>query len=556
MKPRVQLRAPSSASPQSAPRGGKKKTEGISPRVATRLATLVSSVRWDQTGGVATVGSTPIALRVVLPSLGSAPFTFPSCPLALSLFPMPSTQMAAEAQRALERMERKKQEGKELTAVDAAQMTILRAAVTLATQNPGNVFASLLTVYPTGRDAVDEALEIAQSARLFTPSSTWPQVLSGVFPVSPPVRIPYPSAYFALVPEFFSAIPVSPPPDDLDAAERQFYLGVSADGHMVLWSPWKSINPHLGITGYSGSGKSVLCRLIVYQAALQGVPLVVIDPKGEWPQQVPALEGLGVKVNAVLEQDIYRLRLPTLAEVLALLVGESSPGPQRAQALASLLEPLSKTASEVAIRVASDRGAVWADVYRAAEGLGCAGEYSLFDPNGAWGEVFNPDLPPWSLDARVSVFGLTQLTGAAVGDVKNNDFFVLLLLLSLTEALKRVRGAMVLVDEAHILLRLPSTRRAVDVLLRVARSAGLSVILASQTWADLYGGDEPLAAQCATRVILRPAAEEVERITEYKEEIETICAVGKPGAGLLITPKGRSLFSIIVPVPAQRFCFA
>lgn len=533
-----------------------KQQKAVSPRVAARLATAFPTVSWDASRGVALLGNTPVAPRILLPSVG-ARFAVPdNIPWSISLFPIPATEIARSAQRALEQQERQRQRGRELTAEDAARATIARAAQNLANQYPGNTFAALMVLAPVGSRAATEAADLGQGTRVATPATTWPQATTAIIPVSPPSRLPIQEAYFGFVPPFLNPLPTPPIPSPLKGQERMFYLGVSVDGHLVTWSPWATINPHLGITGYSGSGKSALCRLISYQAALQGIPFVVIDPKGEWPAQAPRLVEMGVDVWVTSERDLYTHRLPSPVEVIGMTTGPDPTGPQRAQALSSLLAPLSDAASAVAVRAAAKPDLGWEDVYAAAKELGVAAEFGIFAPDSAWRNLFNPETPAWTLGGNISIFGLAHLTGAAMGDVRNNDFFTLLLLLSLSEALKRLRGAIVLVDEAHILLRLPATRQAVNILLRVARSAGLSVILASQTWDDLYGGDEPLATQCATRVILRPAAEEVARMTEYQSEVEAICAVGRPGAGLLVSPQERTLFSVIVPPVAQQFCFA
>lgn len=528
----------------------------FSPRVTIRLQALLPTLSYRD--GSVELPGTEIYPRVFVPSLGQ--FQLPQRMVwGMTMFPFQSQVALGSAERVIRRLEREMAKGRELSPDEAAQLALARRAYEVAQQNPGQMMAAHLVM---AARSPEELHDIAQMGRWLVPAHTWAVALTSLFIPSPPISFPNPELYFAIVPQLLEHFPATPPPPPLPNNPQAFYMGMNVDGAAVIWSPWETVNPHLGITGYSGSGKSALCRLLVLQASLQSppVPLTVIDPKGEWTGQAPHLRAMGVEVNTVSDQELYSHRLPTPPEVFDAFVpgGRSAPAPQRAQALASILYPLlGDDAPAVANRAVDAQD--WFEVYRLS---GEDRRLHLFDPNGAWAHALRAE-SPWPLDATCSIFGLGALTGAAMGDKKTNDFFVFLLVLALSEALKRKGRAIILIDEAHALLRLPATRMAVEVLLRVARSAGLAVILASQYWADLYlarEGQEPLAAQCATRVILRPSAEEVAEIGKYMpdlaEEIQAVMDAGVPGAGILLFPGGKSLFRVVVPSPARGFCFA
>ena len=71
------------------------------------------------------------------------------------------------------------------------------------------------------------------------------------------------------------------------AKDKQFYLGrlfdqkkneITADG--LFYDP-PDLNTHMIVTGMTGSGKTGLCVGLIEEAALQGIPAILIDPKGD-----------------------------------------------------------------------------------------------------------------------------------------------------------------------------------------------------------------------------------------------------------------------------------
>ena len=68
---------------------------------------------------------------------------------------------------------------------------------------------------------------------------------------------------------------MSPTPD------KHFYLGrYTADGSPVHYDP-DDLTTHAMVVGMTGSGKTGLCVDLLEEAALQGIPALMIDPKGD-----------------------------------------------------------------------------------------------------------------------------------------------------------------------------------------------------------------------------------------------------------------------------------
>lgn len=70
-------------------------------------------------------------------------------------------------------------------------------------------------------------------------------------------------------------------------ADSNFYLGRLVDAktakptaNPVLYDP-SDLTTHAVVTGMTGSGKTGLCVALLEEAALQGVPAIIIDPKGD-----------------------------------------------------------------------------------------------------------------------------------------------------------------------------------------------------------------------------------------------------------------------------------
>jgi hypothetical protein len=69
--------------------------------------------------------------------------------------------------------------------------------------------------------------------------------------------------------------------------DETFYLGRQYDlqtgktgSQLVLYDP-ADLTTHAVVTGMTGSGKTGLCIALMEEAALQGIPAIIIDPKGD-----------------------------------------------------------------------------------------------------------------------------------------------------------------------------------------------------------------------------------------------------------------------------------
>src|SRR5574341_1294771 len=69
--------------------------------------------------------------------------------------------------------------------------------------------------------------------------------------------------------------------------DSKFYLGRSYDlvqgtvtGQPVNYDP-SDLTTHAVVTGMTGSGKTGLCIGLLEEAALNGIPAIIIDPKGD-----------------------------------------------------------------------------------------------------------------------------------------------------------------------------------------------------------------------------------------------------------------------------------
>jgi DNA helicase HerA-like ATPase len=70
-------------------------------------------------------------------------------------------------------------------------------------------------------------------------------------------------------------------------ADSNFYLGREYDpktqkviAKNINYDP-ADLTTHAVVTGMTGSGKTGLCVALLEEAALQGIPAIIIDPKGD-----------------------------------------------------------------------------------------------------------------------------------------------------------------------------------------------------------------------------------------------------------------------------------
>ena len=69
--------------------------------------------------------------------------------------------------------------------------------------------------------------------------------------------------------------------------DTNFYLGRAYDptkqtvaARQITYDP-TDLTTHAVVTGMTGSGKTGLCIALLEEAALKGIPAIIIDPKGD-----------------------------------------------------------------------------------------------------------------------------------------------------------------------------------------------------------------------------------------------------------------------------------
>src|ERR671918_426506 len=75
--------------------------------------------------------------------------------------------------------------------------------------------------------------------------------------------------------------PVHPVPDFEKLGV--FYLGRTKTSKDLLLYDSKDLVTHAVCVGMTGSGKTGLCITLLEEAAIDGIPAIIIDPKGDLP---------------------------------------------------------------------------------------------------------------------------------------------------------------------------------------------------------------------------------------------------------------------------------
>ncbi len=114
--------------------------------------------------------------------------------------------------------------------------------------------------------------------------------------------------------------PVNPHQDALALyADLRVAYGVDEDGGVLSWQP--TVDPHVMITGTTGSGKTVAAHTLLVQLTRRGVPVWVVDGKGveflgfqDWPNVqivATAIEEQVAVIHRAWELMEYRYELVT-----------------------------------------------------------------------------------------------------------------------------------------------------------------------------------------------------------------------------------------------------
>ncbi|MFW9997421.1 MAG: ATP-binding protein [Candidatus Odinarchaeota archaeon] len=62
--------------------------------------------------------------------------------------------------------------------------------------------------------------------------------------------------------------------------KEDLWVGWDSDGEEIFIDPQK-LNRHMAVLGSTGSGKTVLCKAVVEEAILRGIPIIAVDPQGD-----------------------------------------------------------------------------------------------------------------------------------------------------------------------------------------------------------------------------------------------------------------------------------
>src|SRR5574339_747450 len=107
-------------------------------------------------------------------------------------------------------------------------------------------------------------------------------------------------------------------------ADSNFYLGRAYDPikqvvteRQITYDP-ADLTTHAVVTGMTGSGKTGLCIVLLEEAALKGIPAIIIDPKGDLTNLLLHFPELAPQdFQAWIDADLARRAGKTLEEVAA-----------------------------------------------------------------------------------------------------------------------------------------------------------------------------------------------------------------------------------------------
>jgi conjugal transfer ATP-binding protein TraC len=283
--------------------------------------------------------------------------------------------------------------------------------------------------------------------------------------------------------------------------------------------------PHGLVVGWSGSGKSFFGKLITLRARYHGIPVVIVDPEGEY--RVLAEDAQHVRLGAAQgldplagPEDDWSYREELALRWLELIIGRV--GGRVARALRQSLRdarPPSLDAWRQAVAARDREASEWLD-----EGVR------------RWGAA--AARPPRLADSRLAVWDLSTVPGA----VKPAAYLLALdyVLTSLPKAERR----WVIFDEAWQILEHPALAPILEELYRRARKWRTALTLITQDAHDTLRS--PTTQVCLRNsplvLLLRPHPEALEewaqvfRLTRQEAEILGASGIGE---GLLLVDRTR-----------------
>ncbi|WP_456330007.1 helicase HerA domain-containing protein [Archaeoglobus sp.] len=339
----------------------------------------------------------------------------------------------------------------------------------------------------------------------------------------------------------------------LGLSEDGVYVGLLGDtGVKVKLDPNSLVQKHVCILAKTGSGKSYTAGVIIEELLDQNVPLLVIDPHGEYhSMRYPndSVDGdFGIKPKGY--EDQIRILVPPIspfadrADGLLVLDGVNLTAEEIIE-LTGLKNPTAQALLYQALKELKDEDYTIKDIMDEVESIKHNGKWTLLgalakvEESGLFGEK-PTDLKQLLQRGKATIIDLRGV------DPAYQDLIVSRVCTKLFELRKRgeVEPGMIVIEEAHNFIPERGFDRAVStgILRTIAsegRKFGLGLMVISQRPARV---DKNVISQCNTQIILRVTNPNdinaikngVEGITaEMVEEIKRL----PPGHAMIVSPE-------------------
>uniref|UniRef100_A0A7C3MBZ8 ATP-binding protein n=1 Tax=Archaeoglobus fulgidus TaxID=2234 RepID=A0A7C3MBZ8_ARCFL len=339
----------------------------------------------------------------------------------------------------------------------------------------------------------------------------------------------------------------------LGLSEDGVYIGLLGDtGVKVKLDPNSLVQKHVCILAKTGSGKSYTAGVIIEELLDQNVPLLIIDPHGEYHSMRYPNENIesdfGVKPKGYEEQ--IRILVPPIspfadrADGLLVLDGVNLTAEEIIE-LTGLKNPTAQALLYQALKELKDDDYTIKDIIEEVEKIKHNGKWTLLgalakvEESGLFGEK-PTDLKQLLQRGKATILDLRGV------DPAYQDLIVSRVCTKLFELRKKgeVEPGMIVIEEAHNFIPERGFDRAVStgILRTIAsegRKFGLGLMVISQRPARV---DKNVISQCNTQIILRVTNPNdinaikngVEGITaEMVEEIKRL----PPGHAMIVSPE-------------------
>ncbi|MCK4973327.1 MAG: DUF853 family protein, partial [Candidatus Heimdallarchaeota archaeon] len=66
-----------------------------------------------------------------------------------------------------------------------------------------------------------------------------------------------------------------------NAQNPSMHIGKEHSTQEDVYLPVKVLSKHISVFGQSGSGKTVVCKILIEEAVRNNIPAIIIDPQGD-----------------------------------------------------------------------------------------------------------------------------------------------------------------------------------------------------------------------------------------------------------------------------------